>query len=159
MHRSQDLLAHFRLHLSKSELVNCPFAKCGKIFKARSATCSVDLVSTASDVMESGTAENVPESVDMPDDIDLRALYTKNLCMFYMKLQAKYHIPSSTIQMIVEEINDLHAICSQHTKKQFKEVLKARTNLSDSDVDEALSSLTDLHSSCSTTISTEYTRK
>lgn len=106
----KDLLAHLRSHLSKSELVNCPFAKCGKTFKVRSsftshisrihkhatagqvsATCSVELVSTepASDVMESGTAENVPETVDMPDDIDLRALYTKNLCMFYMKLQAK----------------------------------------------------------------------
>lgn len=174
----KDLLAHLRSHLSKSQLVNCPFAKYGKIFKVKSsftfhifrihkhatagqvsATCSVDLVSTASDVMESGTAENVPESVDMPDNIDLRALYTKNLCMFYMKLQAKYLIPSSTIQMIVEEINDLHDICSQHTKKQFKAVLKARTNLSDSDVDEALSSLTDLHSSCSTPLSTEYTRK
>lgn len=109
--------------------------------------------------MESSTAENVPESVDMPDDTDLRALYTKNLCMFYMKLQGKHLIPSSTIQMIVEEINDLHDICSQHTKKQFKDVLKARTNLSDSDVDEALSNLTDLHSSCSTPLFTEYTRK
>lgn len=148
----KDHLAHLRSHLSKSELVNCPFAKCGKTFKVRSsftshisrihkhatagqvsATCSVELVSTepASDVMEGGTAENVPETVDMPDDIDLRALYTKNLCM----------------------------ICSQHTKKQFKEVLKGRTNLCDSDVDEALSSLTDLHSSCSTTLSTGYTRK
>lgn len=61
--------------------------------------------------------------------------------------------------MIIEEINDLHNICSQHTKKQFREVLKARANLSDSDVDEALSSLTDLHSSCSTPLSTGYTRK
>lgn len=161
-------------------MVNCPFAKCGKTFKVRSlftshisrihkhatagqvsATCSVELVSTEPtfDVMESGPAESVPESVDMPDDIDLRALYTKNLCMFYMKLQAKHLIPSSTIQMIIEEINDLHNTCSQHTKKQLKEVLKARTNLSDSDVDEALSSLTDLHSSCSTPLSTGYTRK
>lgn len=61
--------------------------------------------------------------------------------------------------MIVEEINDLHVLCSQHTKKQLKEVLKAGANLSDSDVDEALSSLIDLHSSCSTPLSTEYTRK
>lgn len=76
-----------------------------------------------------------------------------------MKLQAKHLIPSSTIQVIVEEINDLHDICSQHTKKQFKDILKARTKLSDSDVDEALSSLTDLHSSCSTPLSTEYTRE
>lgn len=94
----RDLLSHLRSHLSKRELVNCPFAKCGKTFKVRSsftshisrihkhatvghvsATCSVELLSTepASDLMGSGTVENAPESVDMPDDIDLRALYTK----------------------------------------------------------------------------------
>lgn len=69
-------LAHLRSHLSKSKLVNCSFAKCGKAFKVRysfyfpyiqdpqtavkvSATCSVEVVSTepASDVMESGTAD------------------------------------------------------------------------------------------------------
>lgn len=93
----------------------------------------------------------------MPDDIDLRAMYTKNLCMFYMKLQAKHLIPSSTIQMIIKVINSLHDICSQHTKQQLKDILKVRTNLFD--VDEALSSLTDLHSSCSIPLSTEYIRK
>ncbi|KAA0702250.1 FRAS1-related extracellular matrix protein 2 ECM3 -like protein NV domain-containing protein 1 [Triplophysa tibetana] len=48
----------------------------------------------------------------------MRAMYTKNLCMFYMKLQAKHLIPSSTIQMIVEEINGLHDIC-KFCRKQF----------------------------------------
>ena len=73
-------------------------------------------------------------------------VHKKNL--FYMKLEAKHLIPSSTIQ-IVEEINVLHDICSQHTKKQFKEILRARTNLPDFDVEAALSTLADLHSSCS----------
>lgn len=176
----KDLLAHLRSHLSKSELIKCPFAKCGKIFKVRSsftshisrihkhataghvtATCSAELGSTepASDQMETDPVENIPESVNMPDEINMREMYTKNLCMFYMKLQAKYLIPSSTLQMIVEETNDLFDICSQHTKNQFKDALKARTNLSDSDIDEVLNSLTDLHSSCSTPLSTEYTRK
>lgn len=97
----KDLLAHLRSHLFKSDLVKCPFAKCGKTFKEGSsftshisrihkhtttgqvsATCSVELVNTepASGVMESGTTENVPESVDMPHDIGLRTMYTKNLC-------------------------------------------------------------------------------
>lgn len=34
---------------------------------------------------------------NMPDDREMRALYLKNLCMFYVQLQAKYLIPSSTI--------------------------------------------------------------
>lgn len=75
----KDLLAHLRSHLSKNELVNCPFANCGKTFKVRSsftlhisrihkhatagqesATCSVELVGTelASDVIETDTGEN-----------------------------------------------------------------------------------------------------
>lgn len=48
----RDLIAHLRSHLSKHEMVNCPFANCGKTF------------------------------------------------------------PSSTMQMIVEEMNSLHNICS-----------------------------------------------
>lgn len=42
-----------------------------------SATYSAELVRTSSDVMESGTAENAPESLDVQDDTDLRPLYTK----------------------------------------------------------------------------------
>lgn len=77
-----------------------------------------------------------------------------------MKLQANHLIPSSTIQMIVEEINGLHDICSQHTTKQFKEILKESTPISDSDVEAALNGVTDLHlHSCSLPLTTEYTRK
>lgn len=89
----KDLLAHLRSHLSKSELVNCPFASCGKIFKTWSsftshisrihkhaiagqlfATCSADLVHTepAFDAIESDTGENACE--DMPSDTDMRAI-------------------------------------------------------------------------------------
>ena len=52
-------------------------------------------MSTASDVMESGKAENVPESVDMPDDIDLRALYRKK--SLYVLHETTGKIPNSFI--------------------------------------------------------------
>lgn len=61
--------------------------------------------------------------------------------------------------MIVEEINGLQDICSQHTNTQFKEVLKTKTNLSDCDVEAALSIWSNLHASCSLPLSTKYTRE
>lgn len=79
-----------------------------------------------------------------------------------MQLQAKYLIPSSTIQIIVDdEINSLNDICHQYTKKEFKEVLAAKVNLSDTGIESVLSCLggADLHSSCSSHLSTEYKRK
>lgn len=100
-------------------------------------------------------------SDNMSDDSEMRALYLKNLCMFYMQLQAKYLIPSSTIQMIVEEINSLNDIRHQHTKNEFKEVLATKTNLSETEIDSVLSCVegTQLHFSCSSHLSTEYRRK
>lgn len=177
----KDLLAHIRLHLSKRELVHCPFTNCDKTFKLRSSftahvsrnhkhvaamdvrvTSSEPSVASQSNVIETEAemshGGNEPEVIA---ETDMRALYMKNLCMFYMALQAKYLVPSTTIQMIVEEINGLNDICHQYTQKQFRETLRANSNLSETDIDAVFGSLqeADLHLACSSSLSTEYTRR
>ena len=85
----------------------------------------------------------------------------KNLCLFYMQFQAKYLVLSSTIQMIVEEINGLNDICHQYTKDKIKETLRGNTNMSDAEIDSVFQSLqeADLHASCSSQLSPEYIRR
>ncbi|CAB4042408.1 Hypothetical predicted protein, partial [Paramuricea clavata] len=47
---------------------------------------------------------------------DISDLFVKNLA-FYLKLNAKYHVPSSTVQKVIEEMQSMHSI-SQNLLKQ-----------------------------------------
>ena len=49
---------------------------------------------------------------DISDDSDRkseRELFLKNLALFYLKLSSKYHMPASTTQMVIEEIQAVHS--------------------------------------------------
>lgn len=88
----------------------------------------------------------------------MKNVYMRNLSMFYMKLQAKHLIPSSTVQLIVEEINKLSGLCQQYTKNQLKASRQAKTKLSETEIEDVVKTLDDLdiHGSCSSANSTDY---
>lgn len=170
----RDLVTHLKVHLSKRELVHCPFSNCNKVFKVKSSFTShvsrtqkhendantrLTSVSLPNET-ETGTNQNENQS-QAAEDIDIRPLYMRSLCLFYMQLQAKYLVPSSTLQMIVEEINGLNNICHQYTKDKIKETLRANTSMSDAEIDSVFQSLQemDLHTACSSHLSTEHTRR
>ena len=176
----RDLVAHLKVHLNKHELVHCPFSNCNKTFKVKSSftshvsrTHKHEIVNTqvtyselsvSSQIEPNETETGMDQSENQSqvlEEIDIRSLYMKNLCLFYMQLQAKYLVPSSTIQMIVEEINGLNDICHQYTKDKIKETLRGNTNMSDAEIDSVFQSLqeADLHASCSSRLSTEYIRR
>lgn len=70
--------------------------------------------SQSSDVVERQADEGMNNQDGDPGDLsdpDVKVLYMRNLCLFYMRLQAKYLIPSSTVQVIAEEINSLSVAC------------------------------------------------
>ena len=181
----KDLLCHLKSHTSRREVVHCPFKNCDKTFSVTSsftahlsrkhqnptalhlsgAYCPLSVPSESqSSVAESqpdeGSAVDEPEA-DVPDLAQMKSLYMRNLCMFYMKLQAKQLIPSSTIQSIVEEINSLNGMCLQYTKSQLKASLQTKTELSETEIEDVLKTLddVDIHGSCSSSLSTEYNRK
>lgn len=134
----KDLLCHLKSHISRREVVNCPFKDCDKTFSVTSSFtahlasscwkhknltalhvsssyCPASVPSESqSSVAESradeGSVDDEPEA-DVPDLSQMKSLYMRNMCMFYMKLQAKQLIPSSTIQLIVEELNGLNGMC------------------------------------------------
>lgn len=177
----RDLVAHLKEHLSNHELIHCPFRSCNRTFKVKSSftshvarthrhetdvntrvTYSEPSVSSQIESNETETGMDLSKNQSqVTEDIDISSLYKRNLCLFYMQLQAKYLVPSSTIQMIVEEMNVLNDICHQYTKDKIKETLRANGNMSDAEVDSVFQSLqeTDLHAACSSHLSTEHTRR
>lgn len=64
--------------------------------------------------------EETPASFDMDDCTEdseallqtdgIEELYLRNLALFYLKLESKFIIPASTIQNIIEQLQDVHSI-------------------------------------------------
>lgn len=185
-----DLLGHLKFHISKREAVHCPFNNCDHSFSVKSSFTShlsrkhknstalhvsgaycLPSVSSESQfsVAESHSDERANDVVtdddgpeeDMLDPSQIKSLYIKNLSMFYMKLQAKYLIPSSTIQLIVEEIDKLSGVCQQYTKNHLKVSLQAKAKLSETEIEDVLKTLDDMdiHGCCRSALSTEHKRK
>lgn len=55
---------------------------------------------------------------------DFSDLYLRNVCMFYIKLQGQHLIPTSTIQNIVEEIQNIHELGQSYTLNRLNLLLK-----------------------------------
>lgn len=176
----KDLLAHLKVHLTRHESVCCPFRHCTKVFKVKSSftshlsrchkdetdvnkgfTYTEPSLSYQSTQIENETEIQSTSEFEATEDLDIRPLYMRNLCLFYMQLQAKYLVPSSTIQMIVEEINGLNSICHQYTKDKIEETLRVHTNMSGTEIGSVVQRLqeSDIHAECSSSLSTEYSRR
>ncbi|KAI4875089.1 hypothetical protein NFI96_025166, partial [Prochilodus magdalenae] len=61
-------------------------------------------------------------------------------------MQAKDLVRSSTIQMIVEEVDSFNSVCLQYTRNQIKDALKANTNWTESEIKGVISALASQHS-------------
>ena len=59
---------------------------------------------------------------DMPEN-DGQS-YLRNMCLFYLKLQGQLLIPASTIQTIVEEMQDVHDSGQAYTITKVSSLLK-----------------------------------
>lgn len=179
----KDLLAHLRTHMTGGQKVNCPFSGCNRTFKVKSSLSahisrphrnwSLEQVSPAwvfnpshqnplSVTSENDATDHCVDdslAVELPDNVT--DLYLRNLCIFYMKLQAKYLIPSSTVQMIVEEMNHLNELGQLHVQKHLELTLINDTSLSESDICGVVRKLKkyDLHATCSASLSTTHARQ
>lgn len=67
---------------------------------------------------------------DRPNFSDL---YLRNVCMFYIKLQGQYLLPASTIQNIVEEIQNIHVLGQTYTLNRLNLLLK-EMSVADEDI-------------------------
>lgn len=58
------------------------------------------------------------------DGCNYSDLYLRNICMFYMKLQGQYLLPVSTIQDIIEEMQNIHELGQAYTMIRLNLLLK-----------------------------------
>ena len=70
--------------------------------------------------------------------------YLRSVALFYLKLQAKFLLPSSTIQNIIEEYQDIHSIGHAHLLSKLKEKLGTLA-ISEKDIGNLVSDLSKQH--------------
>ena len=64
-------------------------------------------------------------SCDNDEDIESNTtnLFVKNLALFYLKLNAKHHVPSSTVQKVIEEMQSMHSISQNLLQQRIRKKL------------------------------------
>lgn len=85
---------------------------------------------------------------DMPEN-DSQS-YLRNMCLFYLKLQGQLLIPASTIQTIVEEMQNVHELGQAYTLTKVSSLLKNDMSLSDEAITKICDCIkdSDLFSAC-----------
>lgn len=143
-----NVVSHLRIHIGAGIMINCPFENCKSTFKNRSSfnchlhrnhknktqisdthTSNEFLDPCASDdvMANSFQAVNAEDNFSDSDPVlaDNPGLFEKNLAIFYLKLQSEYFIPSSTIQFIISEFQELQKFGVHHTREKLKEKLSS----------------------------------
>lgn len=62
------------------------------------------------------------ESTELPPNFN--ETFFKNVCLFYLKRQGQLLLPASTIQIIVEEIQNVHELSLDYTLSKLHSLLK-----------------------------------
>ncbi|XP_071943870.1 uncharacterized protein [Antedon mediterranea] len=145
----KDLISHLKTHIASGLKVDCPFDQCTGNFGKKSsfsshisrchmnysvydimAKCVSDGTTSAQrnehDSSDDGLVPFADTDIDYADSeshsIDATE-YTQYIALFLMKLQGKYLIPETTIQVIVNELNFLQQCSLDHMKKCIRATL------------------------------------
>lgn len=186
---TQELIAHLKEHIVEGRAVSCPVRGCNTDFRVKSSfTAHMSRKhrgftdSSVSNVyIESASHPSTstpPESGDFvphcdagpvtgTDEVDLDIsenfsdLYLRNVSLFYLRLQGQFLLPASTIQNIVEEMQNINELGQTYTLSKLSSLLKNDTSLSDEDITKVCESVKgfDLFTACHTgPMRTPYSR-
>lgn len=133
----KELISHLKNHITEGRTVPCPITGCENAFTVKSSftahmsrkhrKCSVDsisdkyrehpsAVSACEDAPQSSNDATANES-ELPQDFN--ETFLRNVCLFYLKLQGQLLLPASTIQTIVEEMQNIHELGQEYTLSEF----------------------------------------
>lgn len=140
---TQELIAHLKEHIVEGRAVSCPVRGCNTDFRVKSSFTahisrkhrgftdrSVSNVyrESASHPSTSAPAESgdfaphcdVGPATDTDEvDVDINknfsGLYLRNASLFYFRLLRQFLLPSSTIQKIVEEMQNINKLGKTYT--------------------------------------------
>lgn len=179
-----SLISHIKKHIDAGIKLKCPYSNCSFSFLNKSSFTShlsryhrnwgIDALSqnyfasqnesplcdnetsASSSSFENNNGGTYP--VYKPTSLDN---FSKDMGLFYLKLQAKKLVPISTIQLIndeIQKINDSHIeILSENLKSKLKS-----HNIPNSDIDKIIDDIknNDIFSKCNSEIlRSDYTRK
>jgi hypothetical protein len=120
---------------------------------------SNSLAEGAVDVNDEFVEENTNENVSAENDIDMESecnisiedefqdtnemdtiedLYIRNLALFYLKLEAKYHVPASTVQIIVDELVRNHEMENNACRQLLQQKLVSEFGCTDTEKIEGI---------------------
>ena len=100
------------------------------------------------DASQSSNDAIINESIDLPQNFN--ETFLRNLCLFYLKLQRQLLFPTSTIQTIVEELQNVHELGQDYTLSKLRSLLKDDMSLADDAISKICHCVkeTDLFSVC-----------
>lgn len=146
----------------------CPVAGCSNSFTVKSSftahmsrkhrACSVNDLSDlfketipqspCEEVLPNPNDDTENESMELPDNLSENFL--RNACLFYLKLQGQLLLPASTIQTIVEEMQNVHEMGQDYTLGKLRALLTNDLSLTDDDVTKICDCIkdSDLFSAC-----------
>ncbi len=161
------LREHLHWHIKDGKKVSCPYTNCSKYFhvhssfashlnrkhkKISSSPCSSQTSTSATNITsvcmnksadrEVGHAsetifdddnDNINDEVDTDD-------FLNNLAMLYLRMQAKMLLPASTIQTLIEEIQEVHNAGLTHLLSRMHEEL-TKLNVPERDIKRLLDDL------------------
>lgn len=179
------MLKHFKEHLDIGATVGCPYGNCNSSFTNKSSFTShlsryhksnitdnipAELLAKENNVNpEDDAPEYIAFDEDSLNDLDalqetdkVEDLFVQNLLLFYLQLEAKYLLPASTIQTIIEEFHDIHCLGQTVIFQNLLSKLTEELNLPEQTAKELISEVksSDLLSDCSTgPLRSDYVRK
>ncbi|CAB4006554.1 Hypothetical predicted protein [Paramuricea clavata] len=189
----KDFLQHLKAHIVQGNEVLYPFEGCSLTFRVKSSfsshltrnhkACSNRRVHSDLLIHESEPDthnQNFNQEIDIDEvtlnnlhidnseqenevEENLSELLLKNLALFYLKLTAKHHMPATTVQMVICEIQAMHGLSrncmKQHIEKKMKEKLISDTDINDITEEFSANDIFDTVHADKGPLSTEYRRK
>ena len=118
------LKSSFTAHLSRKH-PQCSVNNINYIYREIAPQSSATACEEASQTLDGATEE----STELPHNLD--ETFLRNVCLFYLKLQGQLLLPVSTIQITVEDTQNLHEFGLDYTLSKLNSLLKDELNLAD----------------------------
>lgn len=116
----------FTAHMSRKHKA-CSMNSISDMYRDTVSQSSIDTL--CKDIPLSSNDATIIESTKLPQNF--RETFLRNVCLFYLELQGQLLLPASTIQNIVEEIQNVRELGHDYTINKLHSLLKNDMCLAD----------------------------
>lgn len=146
-----ELIKHLQDHIRKNEVITCPFEKCNLKFRNRSTFSShltrkhtpqhATIYTSSTQFEEStdniGLFEKSVACSNQAENIEISSSAVENrLGLLCLKLMSKHHLPAFVIDIILNEIKDIHELCNESLLQKLRTQLKKVKEIEEAHINE-----------------------